>query len=191
MSSTLLGADAFEHAADAMAISGVADRPVIGVALRDGSGVCVRAVAEGDRDQLRALLGRLSEQSRWLRFFTRSVNLDTIAGRAATGADGRGGVVALAGTPERIVGHAEYVRVSRACAEIAFEVDEQHRGLGIAPILLAQLAEAARRDGIDRFVATVHVSNTAMARVFRRSGLPVVETKAGPGLLHFEITTHA
>jgi RimJ/RimL family protein N-acetyltransferase len=191
MSSTLLGADAFEHAADAMAISGVADRPVIGVALRDGSGVCVRAVAEGDRDQLRALLGRLSEQSRWLRFFTRSVNLDTIAGRAATGADGRGGVVALAGTPERIVGHAEYVRVSRGRAEIAFEVDEQHRGLGIAPILLAQLAEAARRDGIDRFVATVHASNTAMARVFRRSGLPVVETKAGPGLLHFEITTHA
>lgn len=186
MSTNLIGVEAPERSEDAIARgSRLAENTA--VALRDGSTVRVRPVAESDRDQLRALLGRLSEQSRWLRFFTRRVNLDKVAGRAATSADGYG-VVALAGTPERIVGHAEYVRESQDRAEIAFEVDEQHHGLGIAPILLAHLVEAGRRNGIGHFVATVHASNTPMAHVFRRSGFRVVEIKAGPGLLHFEIT---
>jgi RimJ/RimL family protein N-acetyltransferase len=191
LSTNLIGVESPEQSEDAIARGGrLADNAA--VALRDGSTVRVRPVAESDRDQLRALLGRLSEQSRWLRFFTRSVNLDKIAGRAATTADSLGyGVVALAGTPEQIVGHAEYVRESQDRAEIAFEVDEQHHGLGIAPILLAHLVEAGRRNGIGHFAATVHASNTPMAHVFRRSGFRLVEIKAGPGLLHFEITTLA
>ena len=36
-------------------------------------------------------------------------------------------------------------------------------GLGIGTILLAHLAEAAKRDGIRTFTATVHPSNHRMA----------------------------
>ena len=114
------------------------------VALRDGSTVRVRAVRDGDRPELRALLDRLSEDSRWLRFFTAGADLDRKADWAAGMGGGRGfGVVATLGTPERIVGHAAYVRETSDRAEIAFEVEEEMHGLGIGTILLAHLVEAA------------------------------------------------
>jgi acetyl coenzyme A synthetase (ADP forming)-like protein len=157
------------------------------VALRDGSTVRVRAVHDGDEPELRALLDRLSEDSRWLRFFTAGANLDRKARWAASMADGRGfGVVATLGTPERIVGHAAYVRETSDRAEIAFEVEEEMHGLGIGTILLAHLAEAAERDGIRTFTATVHPSNHRMADVLRDSGFPV-EVTTHPGELHFEL----
>jgi acetyl coenzyme A synthetase (ADP forming)-like protein len=157
------------------------------VALRDGSTVRVRPVRAGDKPALRALLDRLSEDSRWLRFFTAGADLDRKADWAADMGGGRGfGVVATLGTPERIVGHAAYVRETSDRAEIAFEVEEEMHGLGIGTILLAHLAEAAARDGIRTFTATVHPSNHRMARVLRDSGFPV-EVTTRPGELHFEL----
>ena len=158
----------------------------VDVALRDGSTVRVRPICEEDQEELRALLERLSIESRWLRFFSAGVNLDAMARWAASRSGGRGyGLVATAGTPERIVGHAAYARTSADRAEIAFEVEDDKHGLGIGTILLAHLAEAAQRDGIAVFVATVHPSNHRMAQVFRDSGFPV-EVQVGPGELHFE-----
>jgi acetyl coenzyme A synthetase (ADP forming)-like protein len=166
-------------------MSAVITAPV-DVALRDGSTVRVRPVVEADLDGLRALLDRLSDQSRWLRFFSAAVDLDKMARRAVMRAGGYGnGVVACAGTPERIVGHAGYVHESDGIAEIAFEVEEASHGLGIATILLAHLAELAQADGYRAFSATVHPSNHRMANVFRDSGF-AVRVRPGPGLLRFE-----
>ena len=84
--------------------------PVVDVAQRDGSTVRVRPVTEADQPELRALLDRLSAESRWLRFFSAVVDLDKMAQWAATRGAGRGyGVVATGGVPERIIGHAAYV----------------------------------------------------------------------------------
>ncbi len=125
------------------------DPTAVDVALRDGSTVHVRPVRESDQEALRALLGRLSPESRWLRFFSAGANLDAMARWGATRAKGRGyGVVATVG--ERIVGHAAYVRMGSDRAEVAFEVDEDHQGLGIATVLLAHLAEGAKRRGSRR-----------------------------------------
>ena len=58
------------------------------IALRDGSTAHVRPVVPADEPALRAFLGGLSENSRWLRFFSLGVNLDAAARgrrRAATG----------------------------------------------------------------------------------------------------------
>ena len=166
----------------------VAD-PVVDVALRDGSTVRVRAVTEADQPKLRALLDRLSAESRWLRFFSAGVDLDRMAHRAATQGAGRGyGVVATGGVPERIIGHAAYVLNTPERAEIAFEVAEERHGRGIATILLAHLAETAARNGVRSFVATVHPSNHRMANVLRDSGF-AVEVNSGPGLLEFEFPT--
>ena len=74
------------------------DPTPVDVALRDGSTVRVRPVVETDQDGLRALLDRLSPESRWLRFFSAGANLDAMARWAASRAGGRGyGVVAVAG----------------------------------------------------------------------------------------------
>jgi acetyl coenzyme A synthetase (ADP forming)-like protein len=167
-------------------MTAAAVHPGVDVALRDGSTVHVRPVREDDENGLRALLEGMSEESRWLRFFSAGVNLQTMARWAARRGGGRGyGLVATAGTPERIVGHAAYVREDSHRAEIAFEVDDRRHGLGIATILLAHLAEAAQRDGVTEFVATVLPSNHRMAQVFRDSGFPV-EVRVSPGELQFE-----
>jgi acetyl coenzyme A synthetase (ADP forming)-like protein len=159
----------------------------VSVALRDGSTVRVRPVAETDQERLRDLLATLSPEARWLRFFSAGVDLDRMASWAATRGRGHGyGVVATVGDPERIVGHAAYVETAPGTAEIAFEVDEQWQGLGVATILLAHLAAVTREAGIERFVAVVHASNYRMADVLRDSGFPV-EVTTSTGLLHFEM----
>jgi hypothetical protein len=56
---------------------------IVDVALRDGSTVRVRPVTAEDEPQLRALLARLSEESRWLRFFSAGQDLDNLATRAS------------------------------------------------------------------------------------------------------------
>jgi acyl-CoA synthetase (NDP forming)/RimJ/RimL family protein N-acetyltransferase len=149
----------------------------VDVALRDGSTVRIRPVAPEDRDALRALLGNLSEDSRWMRFLSAGVNLDGAAQRAA---DNANGLVVTAGDPPEIVAHAEYVPERDDRAEVAFEVADAWNGRGIATILLAHLAEDAERDGIRTFVAYVHPRNHKMVGVFRGAGFPVeVSAQAG------------
>src|SRR4051794_29231083 len=77
------------------------------VALRDGSTVRVRPVRHEDEPELRALLDRLSEDSRWLRFFTAGANLDRKAEWAASMSGGRGvGGGAPPRAPPRVLGRA-------------------------------------------------------------------------------------
>src|SRR6478672_3427526 len=128
----------------------------IDVGLRDGSTVHVREVRPADRAALTAFLAGLSEQARYYRFFTGGVNFDRQAGDAAALAGDAGrGLIALAGRPERIVGHAEYIVSGDARAEVAFEVAGDWQGQGIATLLLAELAEEAAAHGIATFTATV------------------------------------
>src|SRR3954465_13223222 len=164
-----------------------ATEPTTDVALRNGSTVRVRAVRGDDEGDLRHLLDRLSAGSFCRGFLPAGPGLDRNAAWAANlRGDGGFGVVATLGTPERIVGHAAYVRESSDRAEIAFEVEEAMHGLGIGTILLAHLAEAAGRDGIRTFTATVHPRNHRMASVLRDSGF-TVDVTAAPGELHFEL----
>jgi acetyl coenzyme A synthetase (ADP forming)-like protein len=161
--------------------------PAVAVALRDGSTVGVRPVGAGDEPALLALLEALSEDSRWLRFLGGGTRLERAADAAAHMSPGHSfGLVATAGDPERIVGHAVYYREGEDSAEVAFEVAEDHQGLGIGTVLLAHLAEAAERDGVRTFTATVHASNHKMIQVFRDSGF-AVEVRTSGGVLSVEM----
>jgi len=86
------------------------------------------------------------------------------------------------GDQETIVGLGGYVR-SGAAAEIAFAVEEDFQGRGIASRLLQQLAGIARASGIVRFEADVLAENTPMLAVLRKSGLPM-RTSHGQGVVH-------
>jgi acetate---CoA ligase (ADP-forming) len=161
----------------------------VDVALRDGATVCIRAVRPDDQPALSRFLGGLSEEARYLRFFTGGVNFERQARAAAALCDDKGrGLIALAGRPERIVGHAEYIHESPARAEVAFEVAGDWQGHGIATVLLAQLAHDAAACGIETFTATVLPSNHRMIAVFRDSGFSV-DVSVEPGELHVEMPT--
>ena len=56
------------------------------IALRDGSTVHVRPSTTEDAPRLRDFLASLSEMSRWFRFFSAGVNLDSAARSAADAA---------------------------------------------------------------------------------------------------------
>src|SRR3954451_25181507 len=114
----------------------------IDVALRDGSTVHVRPVRPDDEGALAEFLAGLSDESLHYRFFTGAANVARAAREAANlGGQTGCGVVAVAGRPERVVGHAEYFALGDVRAELAFEVAEERQGHGIATLLLVELAE--------------------------------------------------
>ncbi len=152
--------------------------------LADGTTVRIRPVHTQDEPELGAMLDGLSQHSRLLRFFTGGANLREAAALAATAP----GVVALAGDPEHVVGHALYVRDRPGSAEVAFEVAQSWHGRGVGTVLLGAVAQRAAAEGIDTLTAIVMPENHAMIDVFRHSGFPV-SVHASPGELQVELGT--
>ena len=152
-------------------ISAATAVPDADIVLRDGSTIHVRPSTSGDEPRLRAFLSSLSQESRWFRFFSAGVNLAGAAHEAAAPARGLS-LLAVRGADDAVVGHGTYVG-GPGRAEVAFAVADAWHGHGIATVLLAHLAQAASREDIATFTATVMRSNHRMLRVFHDSGFPV------------------
>ncbi|HEU0252147.1 MAG TPA: GNAT family N-acetyltransferase, partial [Pyrinomonadaceae bacterium] len=151
------------------------------VVLRDGSTVRIRVMRPSDEAGLCALLTSLSDESRWLRFYCLQ-NSSALASEAHREAnlEQAFGLVACSGNEERVVGHAFYVAIGERRAEVAFTIANDFQGRGLGSILLGQLAQVARANGIEIFEAEVVAANHAMLHVFRASGFPVeVNARAG------------
>ena len=163
--------------------------PAGDVVLRDGSTVRVREMRPGDEVGLFELFQSLSEESRWLRFFSpaKGSALAAEAHREAT-LDHAFALIATSGGDEGIVGHAFYAALDQSRAEVAFTIGDEFRGRGLGTILLGQLAEVAVANGIQVFEAEVAASNRAMLHVFRESGFPI-EVSAAAGQLHVTFPT--
>ena len=169
--------------------NGATPRHESDVVLRDGSTVHVRDIRRDDLEGLRTLLEGMSPEARRLRFFTSGADVESAAQWAAAIGERDGlGVLATAGDPARVVGHADYERIDDRRAEIAFEVADALRGKGLATILMAHLAGAARAAGISTFVAEVLPENRRMLEVFRESGFPMRMVHSS-GELAIELTT--
>jgi len=142
------------------------------VVLRDGRTLCLRAVTPADASAILALYARLSSNSLYNRFGAphRPELAETTALCHIAPQDG----FALAAEHgPRLVGVAHYVMTSPGCAEVAFVVDDDMHGLGVATSLLERLAEIARRQHLETFEAYVLRGNTDMLRVFKDAGFEV------------------
>ena len=100
------------------------------VVLRGGEKLRMRSTCPEDEPALAAMLERLSLRSRWFRFFSGAGNMHHAA-HAAVAGDGVRGLVALAGDPEEVVGHALWAQERPGVAEVAFEVADSWQGQGI------------------------------------------------------------
>ena len=141
------------------------------VVLSDGGTVHVRPVRPTDADRLVAFHGRLSHQSVYYRFFSPRPRLsqDDVVRFTTVDYDDRMALVALLG--DDLIGIASYDRwPGRREAEVAFTVDDEHQGRGVATVLLEHLAVIARSHGITRFTAEVLPENRKMLSVFKRAG---------------------
>jgi acetyl coenzyme A synthetase (ADP forming)-like protein len=154
------------------------------IVLRDGSTLTVRPIRPDDESELSRFFSALSLESRVFRFFAAVANADASVKRMVdVDYRTRYGIVATAG--DRIVGHAMYVAIGTASAELALAVADAYQGRGLGTILLGQLAEAASTSGIQVLEAVVRPENHRMLDVLRESGFPV-QSRSEPGEVHAE-----
>jgi acyl-CoA synthetase (NDP forming)/RimJ/RimL family protein N-acetyltransferase len=144
------------------------------VALADGGTVRIRPIRPDDGPRVVDFHGRQSPESIYFRYFTPHPTLSDDEVEHLTHLDYVDRMAFVALRDDVMVGVARYDRWPlRSEAEVAFFVDDAHRGRGIATVLLEYLAEAARRAGIRAFTATVLPTNQRMVGVFRQAGFEV------------------
>jgi acyl-CoA synthetase (NDP forming)/GNAT superfamily N-acetyltransferase len=155
------------------------------VLLSDGSAVHLRPIRPEDAPAIVDLHSRMSERTRYLRYFSpypriperdleRFVNVDHVDREA---------FVIVIGPRIMAVGRYERLGPDSPDAEVAFVVEDAHQGRGIGSVLLEHLAEAARENGITRFVAEVLPQNGGMLRVFSDFGYQV-QRRYEDGVVH-------
>jgi RimJ/RimL family protein N-acetyltransferase len=159
--------------------------------LRNGTRVVIRAVQPDDRERIAKAFGGLDRETVYTRFFGYKDALSAMDLSPIDTMDFVHDAMLIAtigaGADERVIGSARYVEHGtddgRRAAEVAFTVEEDYQGQGLAGRLLAHLAAIARAAGIDQFAADVLPGNAPMLAVFARSGLPIRQRRDG-GVVH-------
>jgi GNAT superfamily N-acetyltransferase len=132
--------------------------------------VTVRAVVPGDLPRLDALLSGLDEHGRRRRWFSGAIDIHSaIAWAAEPELHHAVGLVAITAQDE-LVGHAAFVVIDDASAEVCFEVAAPWRHHGVAGTLLSELERRAARRGLRTLVADVLPQNADMLAVLREHG---------------------
>jgi RimJ/RimL family protein N-acetyltransferase len=155
--------------------------------LRNGTEVTIRAIRSGDKGLLLTAFKELEEGTIYSRFFALKKEITEAELKWATEVDFSRTVALvcclLESGQERIIGGGRYIATDESdpasSAEVAFVVEEDYQGLGIASALLRHLVLLGREQGISRFEAEVLSSNRAMLRVFSRAGLPMTTVPSG------------
>jgi GNAT superfamily N-acetyltransferase len=157
--------------------------------LRDGAQIVIRPARVTDEQALQSFFYSLSDDTIYRRFLGYKkvhshaemqdlVDLDFEHNMA---------LVAVDDARDEIMAVARYdVDPATDLAEIAFSVRDDRQGRGLGTVLFRRMAQIAHRRGIAGFCADVFATNTAMLRVFHRSGHKVT-TKLDVGVYHLEL----
>jgi acyl-CoA hydrolase/RimJ/RimL family protein N-acetyltransferase len=145
---------------------------------KGGLEVNFRAIKPSDEEEMRRLFYRFSDKAVYYRYFSpikvmphakmqSYVNVDPNRVMSIVGLTGPHG-------EEHIIAEARFVRdQQRPYADIAFVVDEQYQGAGIASKLYKILITLAKERGLQGFTAEVLSSNKAMMKVLEKGGIPL------------------
>ncbi|MEO8092454.1 MAG: GNAT family N-acetyltransferase [bacterium] len=139
-----------------------------------------------DRGRYLSGVRRMSEESIYKRFMTPVTRLSESQLRYLLDVDHRDHDALLAVDEEsgEAVGVARFVRLDQAeVAEAAVIVTDDWQGFGLGKALCRILAERARELGIERFQATLLVSNTAMMSLLESMGPVRVVSSEGPTIV--------
>ena len=138
--------------------------------------VTIRPITSADRGRLAAAFGRLSPNSRRMRFLShkkvltspeldRLTQIDHVSHEALIALNGRDEIVAV----------ARYAALPGrdAIGEIAFVVDDEWHGRGLGRILAEAVIDRARRNGFRLMRATTLAENGPSRGLLRRLGFSV------------------
>ncbi len=155
--------------------------------LKDGSTVEIRPIKASDREALAEFHGRQSKESIYFRFFRYRPELTDKELDYFTTVDYRDRMAFVAVLGSKLVAVARYEKwKDRPAAEVAFFVDDDHHGLGLATLMLEFLAAAGRDRELAGFTATVLPENYRMLAVFRSAGFEV-DTKFADGVIEVSL----
>jgi GNAT superfamily N-acetyltransferase len=162
--------------------------------LRNGLAVTIRELRADDRERIAKAIRQLDRESIYTRLFSYRTELTEAGLDRIMKVDPAGDVVLVvtigSGADEVVIGSGRCI-VSGAegderTGEVAFVVEEDYQGLGIAGRLLTHLAQIARERGIASLEADVLAKNKSMLAVFGRSGLPMRQRREG-GVVHLTL----
>lgn len=164
--------------------------------LKNGQSVTIRAVRPDDKEKINEAFRNLEAETIYTRYFQHKAHLTKEDLERATELDFENDV-ALVVTMESegrevVIGGCRYsvlrtVEGAGPSAEIAFTVEEDYQGQGMAGRLLQHMIGIARQQGISSFEAEVLPGNNSMLTVFKRSGLPL-ERSLSEGTIHLSMS---
>jgi acyl-CoA hydrolase len=157
---------------------------------KDKVDVSFRPIKPSDEEEMRRLFYRFSDNAVYYRYFTSLEVMPHSKMQKYVNVDYSNimSIVGLVGKldEEHIIAEARYSKYPKSqYADIAFIVDEDYKGLGIATYLYKMLIRIAKEKGLKGFKAGVLSSNKSMMKVFEKSDIPF-EAKIEQGV--YEIT---
>lgn len=144
--------------------------------LPDGSAAALRPIRPDDAPAHRRLISRLSAISRYKRFMHAVAELSQAETERFVTVDGHERVALVAedpGRPGELIGIARFDRESdQSRAEVAIVVDDAWQGRGLGTVLLRDLVEIARTQGVRTLVANILAGNARSLALFHDLNLP-------------------
>lgn len=148
------------------------------VTLRDGRVVHLRAILPTDEKEFLQAFGRMSEETRYMRFMrtVREVNVQRLREVLESFPAGGSGIVATVPAEDGadIVASAVFfVGADPTTCEFAITVQSDFGGAGLATTLLTALIDAARKRGLITMEGFVLAANEPMLSLAKRVGFSV------------------
>ena len=151
--------------------------------LKGGLRATVRALYAEDRERVAAAVRGLDRESVYFRLFSYRNELTEVGLDRIMRFDAETEVALFvtfgSGKDETLIGSGRYIVNQPRMAEVAFAVEEDYHGRGVASQILRHLAIVARDHGIETFEADVLAENAAMLKVFERTGWPMTTRREG------------
>jgi RimJ/RimL family protein N-acetyltransferase len=143
------------------------------VTLKSGRRIEIRPIDSGDAANLAVAYDRLSDQTKYERFFGIKPHLGAAELRYLTDIDGvdhHALAVTLEGEPDHIIAVGRYIRLRSdpATAEFAVTVGDPYQGEGIGSELITRLAVAAREARIMHVDAVMLAANVRAHRLMAK-----------------------
>jgi len=153
-----------------------------------------RAIKPSDEDHMRRLFYRFSDKAIYYRYFSPIKTMPHAKMQAYVNVDYRDvlSVVGLVGEPgqQTLIAEARIAKYpDKPFVDIAFVVDEEYQGHGIATFLYQMLARLAKERGAVTMTADVLSSNRTMLKVFEKGAFPVTaKLEGGAYALSIDLT---